>query len=314
MSESEQEPWRPFGASQDGANAVETLVPGIPSWLATSLRNWLVKRFTIIKQSIEYGQVYFEPYFDVALLRRAERRCQVSIPFSTETSFKGVVENGVKEILLNAGGDMQVLRIVDFVLIDATQDAANELNSILIESASAYQVGMRAGVRGLVPRLPIGVQENAERVIHTSGNAGALLLSAWNDVYSLSPKPSDAYSKAIKAVEEATVRKIVPNQSNANLGHVAGKLEADGDWYLPFDVEAEGSPSSRIVSDLIRLIWHGQHDRHAGSHQGTTVVSQEEAETAVSIAVILVQWFSEDRVQKRPADKKRIVRQKKKSL
>lgn len=312
MSENESDIWRPFGMVQDEKTAVEALVPGIPAWLATSLKNWMVKRFTVTKVRNYYGEIFRDIYFNIPLLRRAERNCQVNIPFTNESSYNTVAENGVEQIFLSAGGEMQVLRIVDFVLIDTTKELADELNSILIESASAYHVGVRAGVRGLVPRLPIGVQENAERVMNSSGHAGALLQSAWNDVYSLSPKPSDAYVKAVKAVEQVTIRKVVPNQANANLGHVAGKLEADGDWYLPFLVEAEGSPSSRIVSDLIRLLWHGQHDRHAGGYQGPTTVSQEEAETAVSIAVILVQWFSEDRVQKRPPDAKRIVRKNKK--
>jgi hypothetical protein len=49
---------------------------------------------------------------------------------------------------------------------------------------------------------------------------------------------------------------------------------------------------------MMELLWRGQHDRHGtGADDSPTDVSQEEAEAAVQIAVLLVQWFRTGVVQ-----------------
>lgn len=52
----------------------------------------------------------------------------------------------------------------------------------------------------------------------------------------------------------------------------------------------------------MRMMWHGQHDRHGGQviDPGDLSVSMDETTVAVGLAVTLVQWFDAGLVR-RPA-------------
>lgn len=47
------------------------------------------------------------------------------------------------------------------------------------------------------------------------------------------------------------------------------------------------------VIGMMRLLWHGQQDRHGTSDESTPIaVSSAEAEAAIQLAIPLVRWFS----------------------
>ncbi len=57
-------------------------------------------------------------------------------------------------------------------------------------------------------------------------------------------------------------------------------------------VREHGNASSHdVIVGMIRLLWHGQHDRHGGQPSAPGNVSEEEATVAVGIATTLVHWF-----------------------
>ncbi|HEX2857502.1 MAG TPA: hypothetical protein VHO26_08505 [Propionibacteriaceae bacterium] len=72
------------------------------------------------------------------------------------------------------------------------------------------------------------------------------------------------------------------------------QMEKQGDWRLPMEREHGKAPSGDVIIALMRLIWHGQHDRHGGQPSAPGNVSLEEAKVAVSAAVTLINIFHEN--------------------
>jgi len=84
---------------------------------------------------------------------------------------------------------------------------------------------------------------------------------------------------------------VSPNNSKATLGTVIKQVEDQGDWGLPMDREDPKALTGDVLVGMMRVLWHGQHDRHGGQPSAPGNVSIDEARIAVSFAVILVQWF-----------------------
>jgi hypothetical protein len=133
----------------------------------------------------------------------------------------------------------------------------------------------------------------------SAGAAGIKLAQAWERAFGVSPDPTGAYALAVRAAEDASIPVVVPNQTGATLGHVIGQLAVDGDWSLPLTREDADAPTSSLVLGTTKALWRGHHDRHGGG-PGLPSVAQEEAETAVTLAVSLVQWFASGMVARRP--------------
>jgi hypothetical protein len=127
----------------------------------------------------------------------------------------------------------------------------------------------------------------------------ALLRLAWDAIYGLHPNPSDGYRQAVRAVEAAAVRLVIPNDRDATLGKAIGTIRSSPDrCQLSFTHRTRPEePISALIS-MMALLWEGQYDRHVT--EGVPLqVSQEEAETALHLAVTLVQWFTTGRVSRR---------------
>lgn len=114
------------------------------------------------------------------------------------------------------------------------------------------------------------------------------MAKAWGELYGIEPNASAAYGLAIKAVEDAAIPVVSPNNERATLGTVLAQVEEQGDWQLPMEREHDRAPSRDVLIGMMRLLWHGQHDRHGGQPSAPGDVSVEEATVAVSLAVTLV--------------------------
>ena len=55
--------------------------------------------------------------------------------------------------------------------------------------------------------------------------------------------------------------------------------------------EHQNAPTAVVLIGMMRVLWHGQHDRHGGQPTSPGNVSAAEATVAVSLAVTLVNWF-----------------------
>lgn len=132
----------------------------------------------------------------------------------------------------------------------------------------------------------------AEEVINTSGEAGDLLAEAWNAAFSISPDEEEAYEKAIKAVEEAGAHLVSPKNDRATLGTMVRDMKSQGDWSIGIQ-----TPSPGVPTVMAEALWVGQESRHGGN--GYRKPTRDEAESAVLIAVALVQWFTSGNLKRR---------------
>lgn len=76
-------------------------------------------------------------------------------------------------------------------------------------------------------------------------------------------------------------------------------MRRDGDWKLPFIKEHPQNPSQDVVLGLLQALWSGHSDRHPGT-ASYIKSTQEAAEAAVSIAVTLINLFSNGGIRRRP--------------
>lgn len=287
--------WRPFGADETTSAGYEVLHDGVPHWMQKSLNAWLENMLSDVVMAKEPGTV---------ILHRAERALRVEVPL-----IYGGSDHGVTQSLIGYFSGNE-LRLTDYLLSTVPLDRLGgweyvqtrlenpdfiftELETLLKEAGSKWQIGVRrAGVMGLVQRVPEGVEAAVNETIGASGHAGARLADAWAAAYGISPQPSQAYSLAIKAVEDAAVPVICPNDSLATLGKIISQMRNAGDWNLPLTREDEHATTSSTLVAVMKMLWAGQADRHGGNHEPALEITQEAAEVAVMTAATLVQWFS----------------------
>jgi hypothetical protein len=175
------------------------------------------------------------------------------------------------------------------------------LDKLLEEGGSAYKISADGDVRTarLVRRVDTTIEAAARRSMEQQEAPSILLRRAWNATYGLHPNPSDGYRQAIRSVEAASIPVVLPKDGNATLGRVIGALRSSSDqWQLSFTHRTKPEEPIATLISMMALLWEGQYDRHVT--EGVPLhVSQEEAETALHMAVTLVQWFTTGRVSRR---------------
>lgn len=285
--------WRPLGLDSD-TTAYDVLQDGVPGWMAESFWDWTRTQFLLSQRSEEYPGA-LDYFLDQDLVRQVERRCRVAIPYRGYSA-----EIGMSEIRSSTEAAQAQLRVADFLLATrSTEHAANKLNIVLEESGSMWRVGERSGSRGLVRRVPDSVQKVVDNAISSGGHAGARLAHAWAATYGIDPNPSLAYSLAVKAVEDAAIPVVSPNDISATLGKINSQIRITGDWSLPFQREDEYASAGSTLLSMMKMLWAGQADRHGGHHDPDLAITQEAAEVAVMTAATLVQWFTSGAVSRR---------------
>ncbi|NNN34420.1 hypothetical protein HLK59_29485 [Streptomyces sp. S3(2020)] len=124
------------------------------------------------------------------------------------------------------------------------------------------------------------------------------MAKAWQCAYGRDPDPSKAYSEAIKAVESVSQALIEPKNSKATLGTML-KVIGHSPQRFATAISATNGEDIVLVADMMRRLWQGQTSRH-GSQNPTRLETQQEAEMAVHLAAILVQWFAAGLVSRTP--------------
>ncbi|MCO4273053.1 hypothetical protein NG701_01155 [Pseudarthrobacter sp. HLT3-5] len=285
--------WRPLGFESD-TTTYDALHDGVPDWMAESFWDWMRTQLLLSQRSEEYPGA-LDYFLDQDLVRQVERRCRVAIPYRGYSA-----ETGMSEIRGSTEVVQAQLRVADFLLATrSTEHAADKLNIVLEESGSMWRVGERSGSRGLVRRVPDSVQTAVDNAILFGGHAGARLAQAWAAIYGIDPNPSLAYSLSVKAVEDAAIPVVSPNDTSATLGKINSQIRNTGDWSLPLQREDEHTPASSTLLSMMKMLWAGQADRHGGHHDPDLVITHEAAEVAVMTAATLVQWFTAGLVTRR---------------
>ncbi|HMS48710.1 hypothetical protein [Candidatus Neomicrothrix sp.] len=286
-----EEPWRPLGVdSEDEVAEYDALHDGVREWLDAPYWAWVLESLTTYRQ-------FHNGSGRVAMLNigLAEQMCQtlkIALP-NLRTALGH--DNGRRQ-LERAEAVLRrhphSLQVADYLLAHDSSAAANSLDAVLERGKSAWAVGTRSGRPGLVRRVPLGVQIAADSIMARAGRAGVRLADAWGQLYGLASNASEAYRLAILAVEDAVIPIVSPTNRGATLGTVLRQLEDQGDWTLSLEREHSKAPTGEVVVSMMRMLWHGQHDRHGGQPSAPGDVSNEEAMVAVGLAITLVHWFN----------------------
>jgi hypothetical protein len=266
------------------AEEADALHEGIPPWMATALWAWITDR---VSGSTRSG--YRVPFPEVVDKFEQARRSRNPITENFENL-------GVETLKTSWSADRDVLPFVDFLICEERNKhhepaSLAELEQILVACGSAWKVGTRERYPGLERRVALGVQEVADHVMSTAGDAGLRLSEAWHAVFGLNPDPWKAYSKAVLAVEDAALPGVSPKDKDRTLGKAIGAIRDQG-WELPTPKPDERTPTVEVLRHMLGMLWYGHGERHGGAVDPDTKISQEDAETAVLLAVPLVQWFS----------------------
>lgn len=296
----EAETWRPLGLdAEDEIAEYDALHDGVPEWMKSAFWAW-VRDALIVYRTYRDGSGRFA-MLDTAM---AERMCQtLRIPLPdlrTDDVGPATGDSQLKSAMKALLQHRAPLQIADFLLAHGGHAKADDLDALLERSKSAYKIGVRASLPGLVRRVPIGVHVAADSVMARAGRAGTRLAKAWEALYGLIPNASEAYRLAILAVEDAAVPVVSANNPRATLGTVLKQIEDQMDWRLPMEREHNKAASPDVLIGMLRMLWHGQHDRHGGQPSAPGNVSIDEAQVAVALAVALVQWFDAGLIQRSP--------------
>jgi hypothetical protein len=129
-----------------------------------------------------------------------------------------------------------------------------------------------------------------------AGSAADHLATAWAKAYAIRPEPSESYSESIKAVEAAAHALVEPNNTKATLGTMLGHLRSQPDRFCLL-LPAPGVSVTPVIG-MMTALWEGQTSRHGGQ-TATRSETRDEAQAAVHLAVVLVQWFTSGMIQRR---------------
>jgi hypothetical protein len=284
--------WRPLGLEPSDSPTYDALHDGVPPWMEESFWGWMKVRFTTAKQA-NYGQTVRS--LNIELLRQVERKCRIKLEYRGSA-----LNEAISFIRARTQESGTQLVVADYLLsFHSSEEAQELLETILHESRSMWKVGHRSDSPGLVRRVPEGVQTAVDGTISSSGHAGMRLSEAWAAAFGIAPDPSRAYSLAVKAVEDAAIPVVSPNDATATLGKINSQMRNTGNWGLPLAREDEHATTSTTLLSMMKMLWAGQADRHGGHHDRSLVITQEAAETAVISAATLVQWFASGAVARR---------------
>lgn len=283
--------WRPLGIESDDEVATyDALHDGVPPWLWAPFWTWVRDALTVIRRYPDgSGRV---PMLATNLAEAMCQALQIPLPnLRRETANAAAGKHQLETALKVLSSHPSPLQIADYLLAHSDRAKPEDLATLLERGKSAWQVGVRQGRPGLVRRVPAGVQTASDSVMERAGRAGARLAEAWQNLYGVTPNASEAYRLAIVAVEDAAIPVVSPNNARASLGTVLKQIEDQADWHLPMKRQHPEAMSTQVLVGMMRLLWHGHHDRHGGQPTAPGSVTLDEAAVAVSLAVALVQWF-----------------------
>lgn len=202
-----------------------------------------------------------------------------------------------------AGHEDVMLSVIDLMLKERLRDDSGfdfpftsgevvNLEEMLETGGSAWRVALEGD--GLARRVSPQSQALYELAAGTPAPAASYLRKAWNMTYGREPRPTQAVSEAIRAVEDAAGRVITPNDERYQLNKVAKSLlDQRGKFEVAYGPDATDEPQPiDVVASMMQWLIRAQGARHGGPGDKPVEHSQQEAEMAIQMAVLLVAWFS----------------------
>lgn len=264
--------WAPLSRRAAGLGPDLTVHDGIPGYLLGALQDW-------ISDSYPHDQ------WEWAQLRNTLK-------------FRLLYEDLPSPAALS---EDQTLDVIDALLswwLEPSDSSVDALDEVLTAGGAGWR--LTADRRGLERRIDTTATAAVNMTLHTAGDeAQDHLATAWAAAYGRNPDPDKAYDEAVLAVEAVACPLACPASARRTLGTVIRDLRNQlPRWELTIG-DTTGHPASitRLV-EMLALIWEGQ-SRHAGSpnsrHQ-----TQAEAEAAVHLAAVLVQWLASGVLRRKP--------------
>lgn len=257
--------WQPLSV-RVGKRPRRTAVEGIPDGAGYPLRYWAEGMFGYRRPANET---------DASLEIEVAAVVGIELQRTYETAWE------MQQILEACEADDDVfLDVLDAILFARPRQNVKALDRILTTTGSIW--GVNEAGKGLIRRVDPTAEQQFRVAVSPEDATSGELRDAWVLAYGREPNPSDAWDHAIKAVEDILIPIVVPNQTEATLGHVIGTLKSNPQ---KFQVLLGGVQE---LLALLALIWPNP-DRHGGGADKRTP-APEEAEAAVQTAVLLVQW------------------------
>ncbi len=189
--------------------------------------------------------------------------------------------------------DSFLLDAVDYILGEHYD--WEEVKGYLDDSRSIYDVGLDdQGRYQLQRRQPPELSELVETTLSSRGRAYEHLRRAVSYAFSREPQPNDACFESTKALEVVAKPIFTPNDDLATLGKMIRAAEdKPSKWITDFGVDGHDDINS--VIGMLKLVWETQF-RH-GDPDDPLEVPPKRAEMIVHLSVLLVHWFSSDKIR-----------------
>ncbi len=271
----------------------EALYDGVKPWMSNSVRNWLHRRIVSTSNGVS-------TYYDNVLLHNIELHGRINLGVKTDGyQLYGALiglfnsdENYALDII-QAVVELSKITPNPRVLVQSMtlRDIGN-LNEIFIKSGSKWHVVVENDHARLEARVNETTTAAYKQLISKEQDYAHLLKTSWEYCYGRGPNPSEAYSYAVKAVEAVSWQVVTPANNSATLGTITKDLVAQsnaGKFGTIFNDKHENTSIEAITKMMTRL-WEGHSDRHATGNY--TKPSQQEAEAAVHIALLLCHLFA----------------------
>lgn len=194
---------------------------------------------------------------------------------------------------------------------ERAQEWANELadlDRVLGDCGSVWYIDPE--FRGLYRRVDPTATHAWKRARQSAEQAGrerasSYLAQAWQELYGQHPDPSAGYSAAVKAVEAAVLPVIFPDRKaqgkKPTVHQARNELRDHEDRWRFVLAESDRVASHEgcidVVTSMLDRLLRGETERHADDDNRPS--ERHEAEAAVHLAVLLVQWFVTGAVQRR---------------
>jgi hypothetical protein len=284
----EAHPFQPLMDRLAGKPVDAALHDGVPTWLDKPLRDWLASgldeptsKRVMLRLKLTFENRYY----------KSNMHQLVGQPSGMD--LLTVVDAAVQ--LHTLWADVDKSGWDSDVRVDRFATILRDLDQILTDGASLYRFDIEG--RCLVRRVDETAQQAADQAIaSTTKPAADHLRAAWVAAYGLNPEPDKVFNEAIRAVEEVACPLVEQKKAaagSATLGTVIGELGKNSPhkWELVLPGK-DGQPSEVMpIVSMMEALWQAQCSRHGGAPKSRRQ-SQDEAEAAVHLAALLVQWLS----------------------
>ena len=282
--------WRPLSVqTEEQVAEYDALHEGVPEWIDRQFWNWVCSALGNVPEDWNYffdGKRGLE--LNCPLMEEMGVALRLSVPDEIYTSSDSLWA-AIKAI---QRASVDPLDVADYLLAHSTYAHEEEIDELLQRGNSKWKVGERNGFKGLERRVPEGVQVAADHAMQEGGRSGRRLAHAWELLYGVRPDPTGAYAEAVKAVEGVACPLLCPDDRGATLGKAINIVRTQH-WHVPMSKQDDRAPTEDVLEGMMRVLWHGQHDRHDdGEPSAPGKVSLEEATVAVGLAVTLIHWFA----------------------